>query len=314
MNVAQFLLLCRSFIQGSSKPSYLPERLPQLCSGTELVQNIGSLWVDGYNAALEGDARRVAQQIDSLPPFNRAVMYEGALTALASLDLVDKDPGFNRLRTMFASVPDMLRAGINQAAGGALSQLRMDPPLDLLVTDEFWSWAAMDSFGCHQAYFNWTSSIENVEYPAGVGGLSTKALDQGVGRGIWFLTCANPTMIQNMIDRFPPYRRPELWSGIGIMTGAYGAGSEKELKLMFRYARSYCIYLQQGVAIGTWIRSNYEQVGGQTTSACEIICRAKSSEVLSMVNSFFPAVENDNATRAMFNTWKESVTRSFVTA
>jgi hypothetical protein len=43
-----------------------------------------------------------------------------------------------------------------------------------------------------------------------------RAVDQGIGRALWFVYGADPVAVTAAVNRFAPARRPDLWSGVGL--------------------------------------------------------------------------------------------------
>jgi enediyne biosynthesis protein E3 len=305
--VTSFLSSCRSLIE-HQRARYLAAKLPGRQS--EIAQQVGFLFVEGYNAGLETDACRLAKQLDALPAVERSVMYEGAFCALAALDLTDSDPSMTRVAELAGTSPD-LAAAINYGVGGALSHLGVNAPPELSLTNEFWSWPAIDSYGCHMGLFRWAEIMISTGYPPGIIGLGRRAFDQGLGRAIWFLAGTYPALIGEMVQNFAEHRRADLWSGIGIMTGMYGAEAEKDLRKLTNIAKRFRSQLQVGISIGAYVRHSIKSSSEFTDSACKVICHASSKEMAEIATACM--VDSTHYfDRTVFDQWQKSIARTLL--
>jgi len=60
----------------------------------------------------------------------------------------------------------------------------------------------MDGFGFHEGYFQWSRSVRKKALPKGVNGYALRAFDQGLGRSLWFVECADIAESQKRSKRF----------------------------------------------------------------------------------------------------------------
>lgn len=311
--VNSFINSCRALIY-HQRARHLSQRLPGARS--DIAQNVGSLFVEGYNAGLETDSTRLSRQLNSLPAVERSILYEGAFCALASLDLTDqygrkeeRDPAMLRVTELAVTSPD-LAAAVNYGVGGALSHLDVNALRNLSLTNEMWSWPAIDSYGCHMGYFRWSEVMLLPGYPPGISGLAKRAFDQGLGRAIWFLSGARPALMAEIISKFAHYRRADLWSGVGTMTGMYGCESDKDLKLLSNYARKHRLKLQLGVTVGAYIRHTLDSIDSSTEAACKVVCHAGSREIADLAVNAIAESGSLVFDRTIFDTWQKAIMRS----
>lgn len=275
------------------------------------VDQISSTFLDGYDAALHTDLERLTGQLESLSFTEKAVATEGAYTALATIDL-SKQNNLEQVNR-FSQSSDIKDATRFLGIGYALSHLNIDPSVSEQHMSEFWGWQTMEAYGFHEGYFKWPLTIEKLTLPANISGLAARAFDQGVGRAIWILCVAEPSLISQMIDRFPPQRRHDLWSGVGMMTGFWGLVDERDLKILLRKSKKDYAALQQGVAFSTWIRHENKEPKDFTDGACRLICKTESHNMGAQVQGIMAELLASGAipNGVMFAQWKDTVAQIF---
>ena len=231
------------------------------------LESIGCAFIDGYNALLSGDLDLAAAQIDlELQGF----AMEGAAMAAALLDYVTPWRR-DRWSGLLASRPGHLYM-IHVGAGWAAARLRR--PLLRAITrrDPLLGWLVADGWGFHQTYFHperWASG--RARFPVS-GGYVSRAVDQGIGRGLWFVAGADPARVAGHVESFAPERRADLWSGVGLAATYSGGCSLGDLKVLVTLAGGARAALSQGVAFAATARG----VAGNTTAFVEQAARALS--------------------------------------
>jgi len=96
------------------------------------------------------------------------------------------------------------------------------------------TWLAVDGYGFDLAYFHPKRWMERQEIPApypweGNPDYFLRAVDQGIGRALWFMNGGRPEPVVAAVGRFAPHRRADLWSGIGLAATFAGGCSPDEL-------------------------------------------------------------------------------------
>ncbi|WP_103502614.1 MULTISPECIES: DUF1702 family protein [unclassified Streptomyces] len=167
----------------------------------------------------------------------RGFAYEGATMACVIRDTMP--PGGNRTRTLLAGAgrPHILLNYIG--VGFALARLPRPAwrrALPELTDPELYprmSWLAVDGYGFDRAYFDTAKWIQRQYRPRpyawdGDRDYFPRAVDQGVGRALWFIHGADTSAVAASVGRFAHARRADLWSGIGLAaTFAGGAGGDR---------------------------------------------------------------------------------------
>src|SRR5262249_43244470 len=136
----------------------------------------------------------------------------------------------------------MLHVGL----GWTIARLKLSPESQFAYLDPLLRWLVVDGVGFHEGYFNAGFYIERQQKPTGISGYAANAFDQGLGRSLWFVYCAEVDHIKNTVDSFSPARQADLWSGIGLAC-AYAGGADRRGILDLREASgSFRSYAAQG--------------------------------------------------------------------
>lgn len=306
-DIFPFLSNCRGLIRRSVNPLKMRQHVRS--QRRAVVDKMWFPYLEGYNAALESEPAEVAALLQELPYDVRAVMYEGAYTAFAAKDILE-DEGWNRLKALSIDVPEKIPV-MFQGIGGALSQLQVSPEIYRSITESFYGWMSLDSYGCHEGYFRWNQAIQRQKVPHGLTALGQRAFDQGIGRAIWLIGVADPTFIANLISEFPLERRADLWSGVGLMVGYWGAVDSTDMRKFRKFSRKWRSHLQQGVALATHVRVEAQSVPDYTEGACEVICDADYGEVASLAGYCINSLGEPLTTSKLFLKWKMDITNTF---
>jgi hypothetical protein len=178
----------------------------------------------------------VERRLDLIDPEMRGFAYEGATMAFTILDAMGRG---HRTRDLLlgAGRPHVPLAYIGM--GFAMARLprrlwrKVVPDLS---GDPFYptmSWLAVDGYGFDRAYFDTRRWVDQQRIPSpypweGSPGYFLRAVDQGIGRALWFIGGGQATDVAAKAARFASPRQPDLWSGIGLAAtfagGSDGAG------------------------------------------------------------------------------------------
>jgi hypothetical protein len=229
------------------------------------LESIGRAFVDGYNASLSDDLGSELEQGD---PDLRGFAVEGAAMACALLDYLTPWRR-DRWAQLLAKRPEHLYM-IHVGAGGATARLRGSLRRAVARRDPLLGWLVADGWGFHQTYFHperWATG--RARLPLRNGYLS-RAVDQGVGRALWFVAGADPAGVASHVERFAPDRRADLWSGIGLAATYAGGCTAEDLDHLVTLAGGHRAPLAQGAAFGATARV----VAGNATAAVDRAARA----------------------------------------
>src|SRR5262249_3287757 len=139
-------------------------------------------------------------------------------------------------------------------AGWAVARLKRSLARAVKRRDPLLGWLVADGWGFHQTYFfpaQWGSGQKRMA--AGAGYLA-RAVDQGIGRALWFVAGADPERVANRIGRFAFDRHADLWSGVGLAATYAGGCAPHELPALVELAGEHRPQLAQGAAFAVTAR------------------------------------------------------------
>ncbi|MGP3632796.1 DUF1702 family protein [Streptomyces sp. 24-1644] len=96
------------------------------------------------------------------------------------------------------------------------------------------TWLAVDGYGFDRAYFDparWVDD-QRLDTPYAWDGhpdYFQRAVDQGIGRALWFIHGARVEDVCAAVRRFASERRPDLWAGVGLAATFAGCSTAAEL-------------------------------------------------------------------------------------
>jgi enediyne biosynthesis protein E2 len=173
--------------------------------------------------------------------------YEGATMACTILDAMRGGRGHKTRDLLDGSGrPHIFLAYI----GIGFAMARLPRPLwrrvvpDLTESSPYhptMSWLAVDGYGFDRAYFDTRKWVERQHVPApypwqGKPEYFHRAVDQGIGRALWFIHGARPDDVAAEVTRFAPDRHADLWSGVGLASTFAGGAEADGLRGLRRLA------------------------------------------------------------------------------
>ena len=277
------------------------------------LEKIGSTFVSGYHAALQsGNNSELAASLSSIEPEFSGFAFEGAAMALTLLDRLA--PWRQSRFAEFLAGPGEAHAYmLHIGAGWAHARLpwlryQTNPPAGPF--DPQLRWLAVDGFGFHEGYFAWSRVGERQLIPRGIRGYAARCFDHGLGRSIWFVSCADARRVAETIARFDRSRRADLWSGIGLACAYAGAYADRDLVELSSAAEGYGPELAQGAAFAAKARSRAGNLGLHTERACEVICGTSAREAAAVTDSALKNLPQDGSEPA-FEVWRQRIQREF---
>jgi hypothetical protein len=176
--------------------------------------------------------------------------------------------------------------------------------------DPLLCWLALDGYGFHQGYFYSRRYVEEQQLPKALSGYACHAFDQGLGRSLWFVECADVVRIPKVIASFHPSRVADLWSGLGLACAYAGGADRQALEALRARAGSNRPHLAQGVAFATKARQRAKTPSFHTDLACEVICGLSSQAAESITDSALENLTTDG-TVPEYEVWRCRVQAQF---
>ncbi|MEU3207559.1 DUF1702 family protein [Streptomyces cyaneofuscatus] len=245
----------------------------------ETLETVGATFLDGYAFAVEArDQDETHQRLEQVPVRFRGFAYEGAAMGLAMLDGLPV-PGNGRVAAFLAGHGAAHRYMVHVGVGWAMARLPRFRWASIAPTDPLLRWLALDGYGFHQAYFRTQRYVReqyrdpSFRWP----GDETRryaghAVDQGIGRALWFIGGTDPAVVSDLVDSFAADRRADLYSGVGLAACYAGGASEAELLYLLERAGHYRPQLAQGIAFASTTRVESGLLTPHTEMAARLLC------------------------------------------
>jgi enediyne biosynthesis protein E3 len=178
-------------------------------------------------------------------------------------------------------------------------------------------WLALDGYGFHQAFFQtvrWVSERWRPQryraWPGPNADYAHNAVDQGIGRALWFINGANPHAVASCIAGFEPSRHNDLWSGAGLAS-VYAGGVDAGTLTTFReLAGQYRPALAQGAAFAAKTRLMTGLVVPHTELAVKTHCEMPVQEAAAIVDEIGAALPPDGRLTS-YEVWRQRIQERF---
>ncbi|MBN2563243.1 MAG: DUF1702 family protein [Phycisphaerae bacterium] len=276
----------------------------------ERLEHVASMFVRGYHIALTNDkADALGQQLQSVELEVRGFAFEGAAMALALLDVLTPWRR-NRVQAFLdgpgASHAYMVHVGV----GWALARLRRRPDRWLDRFDPLLRWLVVDGYGFHECFFHRQRCIEQQAVPGHFRGYYRRAFDFGLGRCLWFVDGAEAERIAATIASFPPERRDDLWSGVGLACPYAGGADRGGVEALREAAGASLPCVAQGAAFAAKARQRAGNLAPHTEMACEVLCGMSAAQAAGITDAALESLPSDGAEPA-FEVWRRRIKLSF---
>ena len=282
----------------------------------EMFETVGRQFLTGYGLAAEAarstDAERGLEQI---PDRFRGFAYEGAAMAFAVRDGLPF--GGQRHVTDFlagraARHVYMAYVGMGWALG-RVPRFRW-AAATRGATDRLLRWLVLDGYGFHQAYFHTDKYVHQhfreprFPWPADDRtGYADRAIDQGIGRAMWFVGCADPDLVATLIERFPAQRHADLFSGAGLAATYAGGLDEAELGKFAKRAGRHLPYVAQAGAFACTARIEAGLLGPHSELAAQVLCGMTAADADQLSARLRPTSTADVDGVPAYEVWRQRI-------
>ncbi|MFH9611345.1 DUF1702 family protein [Streptomyces sp. NPDC017448] len=282
------------------------------------LEEIGETFLQGYAFALQASSAPEAEDLlETVPHDLRGFAYEGAAMGAVVHDALPGHSG--RLAGLLAGRGRHHDYMIHVGIGWAMARLPRPLWPDIRTTDPLLRWLALDGFGFHQAYFKTPAYVRDPSPPpplrwnGGHNHYTAHAIDQGIGRALWFVGGTDPATVAQLIASYAPPRHADLWAGAGLACTYAGGATEEELTLFARQAGEHRWALAQGAAFAAEARTRAALVSEHTHRATRAVCGISVQEASRICNALKPAAASPNALPAYEN-WRRDISAHLASA
>jgi len=223
----------------------------------------------------------VERRLELVTEEQRGFAYEGAAMAFAVRDSMAGGSGrLTRELLLGPAAPHVLLTYIG--IGFAMAKLprplwrKIVPDLTGSPYYPTMTWLAVDGYGFDLAYFNTSRYVDQQRVPApypweGCPEYFPRAVDQGIGRALWFINGADPDAVAAAVHAFAQERRPDLWSGVGLAATFAGGASADGLAALRAASGEHWCQLGLGVVFAVKARDFAGHVPAHSTLAAAVL-------------------------------------------
>jgi hypothetical protein len=203
------------------------------------------------------DQWEVERRLALIEPEQRGFAYEGATMAFTIVDAMGPRRRRRRTRDLLlgSGQPHIFLTYIG--IGFAMSHLprplwkNVLPDLSGSPYYPTMSWLAVDGYGFDLAYFHTAKYVDEQRVPPpypwqGDPDYFLRAVDQGIGRALWFMHGADPAGVSAAVRGFAGHRQADLWGGVGLAATFAGGCPAEGLAALRAAAGSHAPELGQG--------------------------------------------------------------------
>jgi hypothetical protein len=284
----------------------------------ELLETVGKSFLTGYGHAAEARTpAEAAEHLEKLPERFRGFAYEGAAMGFAVRDGLPL--GRSRNVAEFLAGPGRHQVYISYCGiGWAMARLPKFRWPDSGQLDPLLRWLVLDGYGFHQAYFHTERYVHQhfqdprfpwpAEGPAAYAGC---AIDQGIGRALWFVGCTDVGQVTTMIGKFPESRHADLYAGVGLAATYAGGAGEDELNELRERAGTHRPQLAQGSAFAAEARISAGLLVPHTEAATQTLCGTTAEKAARITQDVRDDAPDDGPVPA-YEAWRQRVADELV--
>ena len=223
--------------------------------------------------------KRHVAELESTNIEFRSIAYESVSMSIALEDLKHGDA----LTNWFQFLNEAASAHATQVhvgLGWAFAQQLKNPIAYLPELNPMMRYRVLDGYGYYEGIFRRRRSIINhlkLQVDAAV---ASSALDQGLGRSIWYLNKGIIDEAKIMIEGFAVDRRKDLWRGLGIAIAYVGGCDEETLLEIFSKVDIYKSQLAIGAAMALVSRNYANYISADTELVCNVFCNKTANEIV----------------------------------
>ncbi|MGY0236642.1 DUF1702 family protein [Longispora urticae] len=284
-----------------------------------LLETVGRNFLGGFARAAESQVPDdITAPLDAIEPQYRGFAYEGAAMAYALMDGLSLG-STQRTARFLAGEGDKHIYMAYVGVGWALARLPRVrwAKASAAANDPLLRWLVLDGYGFHQAYFQTARYVHDMReetafpWPADdETGYAHHAIDQGVGRALWFVAGSSATLAANLIDRFPARRRQDLYSGAGLAATYAGGSDEAELRTFRDRAGEHRPWVAQASAFAAQARVRAGLVVPHTELATGVFCDMSPQEAATLTDKAIP--EHPSGDTPTYETWRATIADVFL--
>lgn len=284
-------------------------------AATDKLERIPQTVICGFEWGIEARNQwETERRMRLVDPELRGFAVEGITMAFTIRDVMGRG---HRTRDLLLGpgAPDIFLAYIGM--GFAMARLprptwkKVIPDLQGCEYHPAMSWLAVDGYGFDRAYFHTRRWVDEQHVPPaypwdGCPDYFLRAVDQGIGRALWFIYGANPAAVAAAVGRFASRRQADLWSGIGLAATFAGGCGADDLATLRRAAGEHRTELGLGVVFAAKARSYAGFVPEAAEIAASALADMSVDAAVKVADSSNPGRTNASGGPA-YEVWRQNI-------
>ena len=296
-------------------------------TATQRLELIPQSVICGFEWGIDArDQWEVERRLSMIDPEHRGFAYEGATMAFTILDAMGRRGNRTRDLLLGSGQPHIFLAYI----GIGFAMARLPRPLwkkvlpDLTGSPYYptMSWLAVDGYGFDRAYFDTKRWVDAQQQPAsypwdGSPGYFLRAVDQGIGRALWFIHGAQVTAVAEAVGRFASNRQADLWSGVGLAATFAGGCGSGDLAALREAAGGYSAELALGSVFAIKARAYAGFVPAHSEAATTALTGMSIGDAVTLADSTAvgspgaDADAKDTGATPAYELWRQNIRAHF---
>lgn len=284
---------------------------------TRRLEAVPQAVICGFEWGIDAsDQWEVERRLSLLDPELRGFGYEGATMAFTILDAMAPGRG-HRARDLLAGSGEQHIFLAYIGIGFAMARLprplwkKVIPDLTGSPYYPTMSWLAVDGYGFDRAYFDTRRWVDEQQVPApypfeGAPEYFLRAVDQGIGRALWFIHGARAADVAAAVHRFASHRHPDLWSGVGLAAAFAGGAPPDGLAGLRQEAAGHRAELGQGAVFAVKARSYAGLVPEHTELAARALAGLSAGAAETLADESAVTV-SESAGVPAYELWRQRV-------
>jgi enediyne biosynthesis protein E2 len=289
-------------------------------AATQRLEAIPQAVICGFEWGIDArDQWEVERRLSLVDREQLGFAYEGATMAFTILDATGRG---HRTRDLLRGPgrPHIFLAYI----GMGFAMARLPRPvwkkvLPDLTGDPYYpvmSWLAVDGFGFDRAYFDTGRWVDEQRVPksypwAGAPDYFPRAVDQGIGRALWFICGGSAPDVAAAAGRFASHRQADLWSGIGLAATFAGGCDADGLAALRRAAGGCGPDLSLGAVFAVKARAYAGFVPDHTQVACLALTDASVDKAVKVADDTAVSSAPEPGSEPPYETWRQRIRAHF---
>ena len=251
-------------------------------AATERLEAVPHAVICGFEWGIEARGLwELERRLRLVEPSVCGFAYEGAIMALTVRDVMGPRRGHRTRDLLLGSgQPHLFLAYIG--IGFAMARLpralwkKVLPDLSGSPYHPTMSWLAVDGYGFDRAYFQTRRWVDEQRplpvYPwQGCRDYFPRAVDQGIGRALWFIHGARVPDVATAVAKFAGPRHADLWSGVALAAAFAGGCGRDGLTELRAAAGEHWAEAALGVVFAVKARAYADFVPPHTELAAAVL-------------------------------------------